>query len=104
MGCSRVSEANEGAGEPCLRVAQSFTQPPTEGTPLSTSPDHLWYSLLKHLGISHVLHVWSPKGGPWVREHHLYVNSPLMEDVLSFVVRSNFDEPIRVFEGPPPPF
>lgn len=71
---------------------------------MQTKPEHLWYDLLKHLGVTYSLSVHQDREGTIKREHHLYVDGPIIQDVLQWSIRHPGTETVRIFEGDPPPF
>lgn len=71
---------------------------------MATKPEHVWFSLLSHLGIDYVLHVHSNTDGTWTREHHLFVDDELIAKVLRWQLRFDSPDVVRIFEGDPPPF
>lgn len=67
-------------------------------------PEHVHSLLLKHLGITYILSVHSRGDGHYSREHHLYAQGPVHDLLQAFPRLYSQDEPIRVFQSPPPPF
>lgn len=68
------------------------------------TPEHLHQSLLKYLGVTHLLSVHMRKDGSYAREHHLYCHRSMIQDVLRWSLRQDGPDVIRVFEGQAPPF
>lgn len=68
------------------------------------TPEQLQLSLLKYLGVAHVVDLHRRKDGSYAREHHLYCHRSIIQDVLRWSVRQDGPDVIRVFEGQAPPF
>lgn len=68
------------------------------------SPEHLLRALTAYLGIDYHLYVHQEPNGTPVREHHLFCDGPILQDVLRWVIQYDGPDRVRIFEGDPPPF
>lgn len=71
---------------------------------VNPSLDDYAITLLRHLGVHlhHVAH--SKRDGSLTEEIHVYTQPAHMNHVLGWRARQELQTPIRIFEGPPPPF
>jgi hypothetical protein len=68
------------------------------------TPENLLRSLTSYLGIDYVLTTTTDKQGSPRREHHLFAEPEIIQDVLKWSLRVDTREPVRIFEGSAPPF
>lgn len=69
-----------------------------------TKPETLLRSLTSHLGVEYVLSTYTDRTGTPHREHLLYCDDRVIQDVLRWHLKFDTPERVRIFEGDPPPF